>query len=77
MIDVEKNIYVQKAIDKAGSQKALAERLNRSQSLISSWLRNEKKVSVSSVPEIVELTGGEVQAHQLRPDLPMVFKPPK
>ncbi|WP_334467801.1 transcriptional regulator [Arsenophonus sp. PmNCSU2021_1] len=68
-----KNTYVELAIKIAGSQKALGKILGRPQSLIHAWLYNQKKVSVSSVPEIVEFTDGKVKAHELRPDLPKVF----
>lgn len=71
-----KNPYVEKAIVFAGSQSALARYVGRSQSLINDWLNNKKRVSVDSVPLIVELTAGGVKAYQLRPDLPGVFPRP-
>jgi DNA-binding transcriptional regulator YdaS (Cro superfamily) len=71
-----KNPHVEKAIAIAGSQAALAKRVGHAQSLVSAWLLNRKRVSVDSVPVIVELTGGLVKAHELRPDLPTVFPHP-
>ncbi|MDQ7101917.1 YdaS family helix-turn-helix protein [Serratia sp. MF2] len=71
-----KHEAVDKAIKIIGSQQKVAEAVNRRQGLISEWLYKKKRVSVSAVPIIVELTGGEVQAHELRPDLPGVFPPP-
>ncbi|CNI78513.1 transcriptional regulator [Yersinia pekkanenii] len=72
-----KHPAVERAIQIAGSQKSLAVAIGRPQSLISSWLNCKKKVSAKSVPEIVDLTNGEVLAHELRPDLPRVFPAPK
>ena len=71
------NVAVKKAIKIAGSQESLGKAIGRSQSLIHSWLYGQKKVSVSSVPDIVEFTKGAVKAHELRPDLPKVFPHPK
>ncbi|KGM29094.1 helix-turn-helix domain-containing protein [Photorhabdus temperata] len=71
-----KNLAVEKAIKIVGNQTILANALGCRQSLVSAWLHGKKRVSVSSVPDIVDLTKGEVQPHELRPDLPKVFPPP-
>ncbi|MDE9544201.1 helix-turn-helix domain-containing protein [Xenorhabdus bovienii] len=72
-----KNSVIKKVIDIAGSQAKLAQVLGCAQSLISAWLYGKKRVSVSLVPDIVVLSNGAVQAHELRPDLPTVFPPPE
>ncbi|MBD2812355.1 helix-turn-helix domain-containing protein [Xenorhabdus sp. Vera] len=72
-----KNSVIQKVIKIAGSQTKLAQILGCRQSLISAWLYGKKRVSVSLVPDIVVFSNGEVQAHELRPDLLKVFPPPE
>ncbi|RAW91608.1 MULTISPECIES: transcriptional regulator [unclassified Photorhabdus] len=71
-----RNLAIEKAIKIVGNQTILAKALGRQQSLVSAWLNGKKRVSVSSVPDIVNLTNGEVQAHELRPDLVKIFPPP-
>lgn len=71
-----KNEHVAKAIKIAGSQSALARIVGHPQSLVSAWLLGKRRVSVDSVPVIVNLTEGVVKPHELRPDLPTVFPAP-
>jgi DNA-binding transcriptional regulator YdaS (Cro superfamily) len=40
------------------------------------WLHNKAKVSPEHVNSIVKATGGEIQAYQIRPDLPTLFPSP-
>jgi len=70
------NKAIEKAISVAGSQKKLAVIVGVSQPNVWCWLHGKKKVSPEKVPAIVEATGGEVKAHQIRPDLPALFPHP-
>lgn len=71
------NKAVEKAIQIAGSQGKLSAALGGyAQSAIWKCLHNKLKVPPELVPEIVEITGGQVQGHELRPDLPKLFPPP-
>ncbi|AOP83515.1 transcriptional regulator [Enterobacter hormaechei] len=73
---VEKNSAVEKAIAIAGSQKELAKRCGKAQSTICDWLNGKKRISPVHVPELVKAVGGEIQAHEFRPDLPSIFPHP-
>lgn len=68
---------IEKAINILGSQKKLAMKVGVSQPNVWSWLHRKKKVSPERVLKIVHATEGEVKAHQIRPDLPELFPPPK
>ena len=62
------NTYgLKKAIEKAGSQQALAELLGVRQSHISNWLNREKRIPAERVLSVESATG--VPRHELRPDL--------
>lgn len=70
------NKVIQKAILMVGSQKKLANIVGVSQPNVWCWLHNKKRVSPENVKAIVEATGGEVLAHEIRPDLPQLFPHP-
>ena len=57
---------LQEAIDKAGGQVALAEKLRLGQSSISNWV-TRKRIPAERVLDIERITG--VSRHRLRPDL--------
>lgn len=61
--------YLQKAIDKAGSQKALAEAIGISQQGVSYIITGAKKVPAEVAVAIDRFTDGEVSKADLRPDL--------
>ncbi|MBO8132485.1 transcriptional regulator [Dickeya fangzhongdai] len=71
------NKVIEKAISMAGSQKKLAQTVGVSQPTVWRWLHGKKRVSPENVPAIVKATGGAVEAYELRPDLPAVFKKPR
>ncbi|GGA64662.1 transcriptional regulator [Pelagibacterium lentulum] len=59
---------LQKAIDEAGSQAALASKIGVSQAHISYWLTKAKRgVPAEYARKVAEVTG--VPVHELRPDL--------
>lgn len=58
---------LQRAIGKAGSQKALAEQVEVSQQAISKWLKNGGVVPAETAVKIERATG--VTRRELRPDL--------
>ena len=62
------------AVEHFGTQKALADRLGKSQAHISKWLNRDKKVPAEVCADIEAATGGAVTCQQLRPD---VFRKPK
>ncbi|MFG1172136.1 transcriptional regulator [Erwiniaceae bacterium CAU 1747] len=70
------NEAIDRAIKVVGSQKKFADRVGVSQPNVWYWLHGKKRVSPEKVPAIVEATGGEVLAHQIRPDLPELFPHP-
>lgn len=70
------NLYIKTAIKMAGSQKKLGEACGVSQQAVYKWLHNKAKVSPEHVDGIVNATREEVQAHQIRPDLPHLFPHP-
>lgn len=59
---------LKKAIEIAGTQSALAERLGLRQSHISMWL-HRGNVPAEHCPDIELATGGKVRCEQLRPDV--------
>lgn len=69
-----KNEIIDKAINSVGiTQLGFAKLIGVSQSTVSDWLNNKKKVSPRLVPLIVNLTKGAVKAYEIRPDLPELF----
>lgn len=82
-MDKQINSAMQKAISIVGSQGKLAAAIATlnpdkgcSQAAVWKWLHCEQKVPEKFVPDIVELTGGQVLAYELRPDAPKLFPPP-
>jgi len=69
------NLVIQKALKIVGSQKRLAEICEVSQPAVHKWL-NGGFVSPEKVNAIVKATNGEIQAYQIRPDLPELFPHP-
>ncbi|MHA0917140.1 transcriptional regulator [Kosakonia cowanii] len=67
------NPVIKTAIDIVGSQKKLGDACDVSQQAVYKWLHNKAKVSPEHVNSIVAATGGEIEAHQIRPDLPALF----
>lgn len=61
---------LQKAIEEAGSQSALAEKINRAQGHVYYWLHHAKNgVPPDAAIEIEKALGGAVTRHDLRPDI--------
>lgn len=69
------NLVIQKALSIVGSQKRLADECGVSQPAVHKWLKGGL-VSPEKVSAIVNATGGQVQAHEIRPDLPSLFPHP-
>ncbi|HAT1515390.1 TPA: helix-turn-helix domain-containing protein [Morganella morganii] len=73
-----KNEIIDKAIESVGiTQLGFGRLIGVSQSTVSDWLNNKKKVSPRLVPLIVKLTHGTVKPYEIRPDLPDLFPHPK
>jgi DNA-binding transcriptional regulator YdaS (Cro superfamily) len=70
------NLVIQRALSIVGSQKRLADECGVSQPAVHKWL-NGGMVSPEKVKAIVTATGGVVQAHEIRPDLPELFPHPE
>lgn len=70
------NKVIQRALDIVGSQKRLADICGVSQPAVHKWL-NGGSVSPEKVTAIVNATGGEIKAHEIRPDLPDLFPHPE
>lgn len=70
------NPTIKTAIGIVGSQKKLGEACGVSQQAVYKWLHNKAKVSPEHVNSIVTATGEEIEAHQIRPDLPTLFPKP-
>ncbi|HEB4875700.1 TPA: helix-turn-helix domain-containing protein [Kluyvera ascorbata F0526] len=70
------NNVINSAIEIAGSQKKLANSCGVSQPTVWAWLHGKKKVSAQNAARIEKATNGEVQAYQIRPDLPELFPHP-
>lgn len=60
---------LRRAVGILGTQKALADRLGKSQAHISKWLNRDKKVPAEVCADIEAATGGAVTCEQLRPDV--------
>lgn len=56
-----------RAIEKAGSQALLAQKIGTSQQLISYWSKKQRRVPAEFVGKIADVTG--IPRHELRPDL--------
>ncbi|MCC3749724.1 helix-turn-helix domain-containing protein [Rouxiella badensis] len=72
-----KNSAIEKAIEIAGSQMALAKRCGKAQSTICDWLNGKKRISPEHVPDLVAATEGKIADYEFRPDLPSLFKHPE
>ena len=66
--------HIRRAITICGSQKALADKIGRSQPGISWLLNGAKNISGDDAVKIEKATDGQVRRWELRPDL---FDPPK
>ena len=60
---------IQAAVDRAGSQKKLADAIGLSQQGVSWLLRNAARVSAETAIAIDRFTKGEVPKEKLRPDI--------
>ena len=69
------NLVIQKALGIVGSQKRLADLCDVSQPAVHKWL-NGGAVSPEKVSAIVNATGGQIKAYEIRPDLPELFPHP-
>ena len=59
---------IQRAVEQAGSQAALAQMLQVRQPTVSEWARGERPVPVERCTAIEKATGGAVTRRELRPD---------
>ena len=59
---------IHRAVEQAGGQQALAQKLGVRYQAVQKWLR-AKRVPAERVLAIEEATGGLVSRHELRPDL--------
>ncbi|MBC8946924.1 MULTISPECIES: transcriptional regulator [Xenorhabdus] len=66
------NIVIQRAIKIVGSQEKLALLCDVSQPAVHKWLKGGR-VSPQRVLAIVNATDGLIKAHEIRPDLPLLF----
>lgn len=71
---MDKNPYIEKAIEKAGGQVSLAEKVGVSQASVSNWLRGTKRIRLEHALAVEAVTGGRVRAVELRPDLSPVIE---
>ncbi len=58
-----------RAIDSAGSQRALAEKIGKKQGQIGNWIHRDKKVPAEVCAAIEQATDGRVTRYELRPDV--------
>ncbi|AVG34848.1 helix-turn-helix domain-containing protein [Enterobacter asburiae] len=70
------NKAISSAIGIVGSQQKLAEACGVRQPTVWAWLHGKKKASASNAIRIERATNGEVQAYEIRPDLPDLFPHP-
>lgn len=62
------NVFIVKAIEKAGGQSALAKKCGVSQPTVNGWI-NGASMDVKYIPAIIKATEGKVRAEDLRPDV--------
>lgn len=67
---------IKSAIEIVGSQQKLADACGVKQPTVWAWLHGKKKASANNAVRIEKATNGEVQAYQIRPDLPELFPHP-
>lgn len=60
---------LQKAIDKAGSQQALAAAIGVSQQQVSYLMTKARRIPAEIAIAVERATGGEVSRNELRPDI--------
>ena len=62
---------LERAVEAAGGQTALAERIGNGvkQTNVWNWLNREKRVPAERVLAVEQATDGQVSRHELRPDL--------
>lgn len=60
---------LQRAIDLAGGQRALAAKIGKQQGHIAKWLHRDKKVPAELCISIERAVDGEVTRYDLRPDV--------
>lgn len=70
------NKAISSAIEIVGSQQKLAEACGVRQPTVWAWLHGKKKASANNAIRIERATNGEVQAYEVRPDLPDLFPHP-
>ncbi|EBE1135713.1 helix-turn-helix domain-containing protein [Salmonella enterica] len=70
------NPVIKTAIAIVGTQKELAKACGVSQAAVQKWLHGKAKVAPQNVASIVDATGGQIKAYQVRPDLPGLFPNP-
>lgn len=70
------NKVIQRALEIVGSQKRLADIAALARQWLRKWLYGGS-VSPKKVTAIVNATGGEIKAHEIRPDLPDLFPHPE
>lgn len=70
------NKAISAAIKIIGSQQKLADACGVKQPTVWGWLHGKKKASANNAVRIEKATNGEVQAYQVRPDLPELFPHP-
>lgn len=64
-----KNDLVVKAAEIAGGASALANKLGVKPPTVHQWINGDRPVPAHRCPDIEAITGGEVTAKQLRPDV--------
>ena len=60
---------LEKAVELAGGQTALAESIGVKQTHIWNWLNRDKRVPAERVIAVEQATDGRVSRHSLRPDI--------
>jgi len=76
-MEVVMNNAIKTAITLVGSQQKLGSACGVTQQAVYKWLHNKAKVAPEQVILVVKATNGEVQAHEIRPDLPGLFPHPQ
>lgn len=69
------NLVIKRALKIVGSQKCLADKCGVTQPAVHKWLKGGL-VSPEKVTAIVNATGGQIKAYEIRPDLPHLFPKP-